>query len=119
MLNRIDVRAFFADSRPKLLSLCLVSALAATASGHPISPTGNPRPPADTDTGFIDPNGLEMDGAGAAESDFDFNTTDMTLLMIWIALTLGLVGGALAAERDRRRAEVSGDASPAMPRQDT
>jgi hypothetical protein len=118
MLNRIDVRTFLADCRPKLLSLCLVTALAATASAHPIQSTGSSRPPSHTDTAFIDPNGLEVDGAGAAESGFAFDTTDMTLLMIWIVLTLGLVGGALAAERDRRRAEVSGDASPALPRQD-
>jgi hypothetical protein len=85
------------NSRQGLLSLFLASALAAGASAQTYP---------HADTAFIDPNGLELDGAGAVESAVSLETTDLTLLMIWIAFTAGMAGVAMADRRYANRSSI-------------
>jgi hypothetical protein len=90
MSDRTRLSRILSISRRKALSLCLATALASTATAHPI---------AHTETAFVDPNGLEIDGAGSVQSSTSSGTFDLALLAIWAAATLSLVGMAVSADR--------------------
>jgi hypothetical protein len=102
MLNRTNRHPCFTSSRRKLLSLCLLTALATTASATAERAVGSPSGTASSDAVSIDPNGLEMDGAGLLERALPSETTDIVLLMTCAALALAMAGIGVA---DARRSQ--------------
>jgi hypothetical protein len=99
MSNRTNRHPFFGNSRRKLLSLCLLTALATTASAQAEHAAGSPSGTVSGDAVSIDPNGFEMDGAaGAIERALPSETTDIVLLMVCAALALAVAGIGLADE---------------------
>jgi hypothetical protein len=98
MSNRTDRHPFFGDSRRKLLSLCLLTALA-TPCAQAKQAVGNPNATVSSDAVSIDPNGLEMDSASAIDRALPSETTDIVLLMICAALALAMAGIGVADER--------------------
>jgi hypothetical protein len=100
MLHRLDRSFLVIRSRQQLASLGLFTLLAISTFAHADASVSSSSPTR-SDTAFIDPNGLEADGAGAVESNVPFESTDRTLLAICIALALGMIGTELI---DRRRA---------------
>jgi hypothetical protein len=86
MSIRTDLSRPFHNPRRKLLSLCLLAMIAAGASAHS---AGSPDATRQQGPAFIDPNGLEVDGAGSVESPVEVGTADLALLIICITLGLG------------------------------
>jgi hypothetical protein len=93
MSNRTNRNPFFSCGRRKLLSLCLLTVLATTASAQAKQAVAV----------SIDPNGLEQDGTSAIERALPSETTDIVLLMICAALALAMAGIGVADERRRPR----------------
>ena len=93
--------ALFDNGRQKLLSLCLLGVLAATAPVRAAQFPDTPGAPASI--AAVDPSGLEADGAGAVESDVSFETADKTLLLIWAALALTMFSIAVADLRGAKQ----------------
>jgi hypothetical protein len=100
MLHRLDRSALVIRSRQHLASLGLLTLLAISTFAH-ANPSVTSSSANRSDTAFIDPNGLELDGAGAVESIVPFESTDRTLLAICVALAFGIIGTELV---DQRRA---------------
>jgi hypothetical protein len=96
-------RKFFYVSREKLLSLCLLAALATPACAGAEQYAGSSNATLNMDAVFVDPSGFEADGAGAVERATTFEATDMAALMIWIALALCMAGLAFADLRHSKR----------------
>jgi hypothetical protein len=94
MFDRTNTRPLLGNPRQKLIALCLATAVAGTASAHPISRVDTANP---ADTSTIDPNGLEI--TDAVNGSVTVGTFDLALLSVWAAATVGLVGLALAADR--------------------
>jgi hypothetical protein len=94
-------KALLDNGRQKLLSLCLLGVLAATASVRAEQSAGTSSAPANIVA--VDPNGFEVDGAGAVENEVSFETADETLLLIWAALALTMFGIAVADLRAARQ----------------
>ena len=87
-------QALFDNGRQRLMSLCLLGVLATTGSARAEQSSDTPSAPASMVA--VDPNGVEVDGAGAVESNVSFEAADKTLLLIWAALALSLLGIAVA-----------------------
>ena len=89
------------NARLKLLSLCMLAMIAAGAPAHSadsLEPTPQHNP------AFIDPNGLEVDGAGAIYSAVEPETTDLTLLIICITLALAAMTIAVVDQHRNKQA---------------
>jgi|ERR1700735_2889974 predicted membrane protein len=97
-------REFFAIGRRKLLSLCLLAALATPVCAEAEQYSGSSSATVNIDAVLVDPSGFEADGAGAVERATSFETADMAVLVIWAALVLSMAGIAFANQRRSKRA---------------
>jgi hypothetical protein len=91
---------FFSEG---MLGLCLAAMLVTTASAHQISGS-DLNPTSHAESPYIDPNGLELDGAGSVQNPVSLETLDLALLGVWASITLGLVGIAVSVGQHRKRA---------------
>ena len=101
MFITIARKALFDSGRQRLMSLCLLGVLATTGSARAEQSSDTPSAPASMVA--VDPNGLEVDGAGAVESNVSFESADKTLLLIWAALALTMFSIAVADLRGAKQ----------------
>jgi hypothetical protein len=112
MLIRNDLTSSFLNPRRKLLPLCLLAMIAAGAPAHSADSL-NPTP--EHIPAFIDPNGLEVDGAGAIDSAIEPETTDLTLLIICITLALAAMSIAVVDQHRNKQAVKKPEEADARP----
>jgi hypothetical protein len=72
------------------------------AVSAPAHSAGSPDAARQNEPAFIDPNGLEVDGAGAVESSVEPDVADLTLLIISVTVALAaLAMGVIDQHRSR------------------
>lgn len=98
MIDSNGFSAFFFIARRTAASFPLLTILAAGASVVSPQRVGTAAA-THSNTALIDPDGLELDGAGAAETAVILEATYPTLLMIWTTRGLGIVTLILADRR--------------------
>lgn len=105
MSDKTRLNRLFNFPREKILTLCLATVLMSTVSAHPIPGPDKLNPTAHAEASFIDPNGLELEGAGSTENSVSLETLDLALLAIWASLTLAMIGMAVSVEEHPKRAK--------------
>jgi len=89
--KKIFKKSCFSACR-KIVSLTFLVISAAHASAPTDVSVGASTPAAHSDSAFVDPNGLELDGPGAVAPGVDMQVSDVLLLMTWSAMVFGLAG---------------------------